>query len=519
MLKDLNFLESGRPWPPLSERARLDTYADNQLLFDGEHGTVFKEIWVRLFRPDIQMSVEIVLNWPKRLSMLWADLLLGEAPSIADVSGDSTKTSYLIDLAERMDLWCQGYKAALDVSRFGNAVTKVWQDEEDELHYSVIPPYYWFPVVNPRNAGEVMYHVLAWPSVDDSIEVGASNVREQHLGALHTRRFHKLYVEIHGRDTIEFRTYDMSEGGSVLGTWTATEEVQINPLRKLLVSTASNLETSDTIYGKDDYSDLTSVLQELEVRFAQLARILDRHADPKMYGPEVETETDSVTGEEVAKLGDYIPLTDSSSVPPSYLVWDAQTESCFRQITELMQQFYMLSETSPAIFGRLDNGLAESGSALRRLFVAPLAKVGRMRMHLNKAMRNALITAAKLEGQVVSPVITWRDGLPDDESETVNTNATAVNGKLSSMYMAIKRTWNLTDEETDKELSRILEEQLKMQRLAAQIAAEQAAQTAMATDPAVAEDNRGGQAGNNYDPSGAAITDPETDPVTHMMRQ
>lgn len=512
MLKDLGFLERGKPWPPLCERNRLGTYADNQKLFDGEHGEVFKEIWVRLFRPEIQLSVELVLGWPRRLSVLWADLLLGETPGLADASADKEKTAYLIDLADRLDLWRQSYKAALDMSRFGNTVTKVWRDEEEEVHYSVIPPYHWFPVVNPRDANEIQYHVLAWPSIDDEDEEAGSKVSDQFSRGLYARRTCKLYVEIHSRNAIEFRTYDMSRSGSVLGPWTATEEAQIIAMRKLLVGTASNLETSDSIYGKDDYSDLASILQELEVRFAQLARILDRHADPKMYGPEVETTTDDITGEEVALLGDYIPIADSSGVVPSYLVWNAQTESCFKQISELMQQFYMLSETSPAIFGRLDNGLAESGSALRRLFVAPLAKVSRMRMHLDKAMRSALIVAAKLEDHDVTPVLSWRDGLPDDESETVNTNATAVNGRLSSMFSAIKRTWGLTDEETMAEMLRITSEQRSALTLAQETTT--ANNSGAAEAPPV-----DGQSGNTYDGTNAAVKEPEADPVARMMKK
>lgn len=81
MLTDLTFLSKGKPWPPKSEQKRIERYMNNKLLFEGEHTLVFKEIWERLFRTELQASVELVLNWPKRLSTLWADLLLGELPA------------------------------------------------------------------------------------------------------------------------------------------------------------------------------------------------------------------------------------------------------------------------------------------------------------------------------------------------------------------------------------------------------------------------------------------------------
>ena len=61
--------------------------------------------------------------------------------------------------------------------------------------------------------------------------------------------------------------------------------------------------------------------------------------------------------------------------PPGYVTWDGQLEAAFKQIDLLMEQLYILSETSAAAFGQLKAGLAESGTALRRLMMAPLAKV------------------------------------------------------------------------------------------------------------------------------------------------
>lgn len=447
MLTNLDFLTPGAQWPPKGEADRLKRYRDNKQLFEGKHEAVFQEVWTRLFRPDLRMSVEMCLNWPKRLSTLWADLLLGEAPTLTDAAGDGG-ASYLGDLAGRLRFWGLSHQAAIDTSRYGDAVLKARRGLDGKVRVSVIPPGYWFPVVSPEDAKEITHHVLAWP-----------------VGHVEDRTM-RLMVEIHSAGIVEFRTYAMPNwpvsfpnagGVCSLGRILETREEQTSVDAPLVVHVA-NLETSDRIYGLDDYDDLTSIVQELEVRFAQVARVLDKHADPKMFGPDV-TRKDPETGILMADLGDYVPL-EKEEVAPGYIVWDAQTEASFRQVEMLMEQFYMLSETSPAAFGNLKAGLAESGSALRRLMMAPLAKVNRVRMGFDAGLREVLRLAALLDsGRAVKPVIGWADGLPDDESEEIRNESTAVTSELTSRRSAMKRLWGFDDEQAEEELRRIRDEE------------------------------------------------------------
>ena len=50
MLTDLTFLDRGKPWPPVSEVKRLQTYQDNRCLFEADHAEVFKESLSRTLR-------------------------------------------------------------------------------------------------------------------------------------------------------------------------------------------------------------------------------------------------------------------------------------------------------------------------------------------------------------------------------------------------------------------------------------------------------------------------------------
>jgi hypothetical protein len=110
------------------------------------------------------------------------------------------------------------------------------------------------------------------------------------------------------------------------------------------------------------------------------------------------------------------------------MVWDAKLGDVFSQIAEIKSALYMVSELSPAALGELKQGLAESGSALKRLMLATLAKVNRLRLRLDPGTREAIRLASALEvvsrgkgaASVTNIVIKFEDGLPRDDTEIVN---------------------------------------------------------------------------------------------------
>ncbi|NPV72109.1 MAG: phage portal protein, partial [Firmicutes bacterium] len=144
LLTSLDFLSAGKLWPPPEERERLQLYKENRLLFEGHHEQVFKE-WVKLLREDEQATLELVLNWNKRLSTLWADLLLGEPPRITAREKGSKEQEAVERLVRDNDLFNVAYEVALDVSRFGTGLFKVRYDGRGIVEGQ--QPDCWFPVV------------------------------------------------------------------------------------------------------------------------------------------------------------------------------------------------------------------------------------------------------------------------------------------------------------------------------------------------------------------------------------
>jgi len=442
----MEFISPGQEWPPKSEAERLSMYAANRLLFEGKHREVFKD-WIRLLREDQQATMEIVLNWNKRLSTLFADLLLGETPRITAGDKGTPEQVALERLFEENSLYLSCYEVALDVSRYGDGIFKVRYDGRGIIEGQ--PPAVWFPVCKPDNVKDIVAHVLAWTYEEDV---------QRMLG---TKKIKMLKVEIHEKGKITTRKYEIVND-KIRGL-VEDEVVQETGVDDFLIIPVPNLLTTDRSTGLDDYSDLESIIQEIEARAAQISRILDKHSDPNMYGPESALEIDPASGQATFRAGGkYFPIAEGDK-EPGYVTWDGQLEAAFKQIELLMEQLYTLSETSAAAFGQLKSGLAESGTALRRLMMAPLAKVNRIRMRFDPALKKVLKLASALEVaqgmrnavKIEQVHIDWKDGLPEDYKESTEIESTRYTAGLSSLESSLRRLDGLEGDALKEEIDRI----------------------------------------------------------------
>ena len=223
----------------------------------------------------------------------------------------------------------------------------------------------------------------------------------------------------------------------------------------------SNTLTSDRVFGIDDYQSIDSIISELMVRISQISRVLDKHANPSMTGPESALEKDEATDEWRIRVGDYFPRRSNDDPPMAYVTWDASMDANFKQIDLLINQLYTISEMGSAVFGDLTSKTGEvpSGSALRRLMMSPLAKARRIANSFDPALKGIICACAAVYGEALSPQdisIKWNDGLPNDEVENANIMHIRTGNKPTiSQHTAIKRLDNMTDADAAAELEEI----------------------------------------------------------------
>lgn len=462
MLTNLDFLKPGSVWPPPGERRRLDKYHKNKMIFEGEHEKVYYESFKRITRvignfEDV-VSYSVIANFQKLISLKIADFMLGEPPKITAGDDDSKEQISLDNIIENSDLINTAYISAIDISRYGDSVLNIYKDEEGKGIIDITQPSFYFKVVEPKNIRKVKHHILA-----HTYKVPRPN--QSFFGRNKEEYDHYLYVEIHSKGLYETVTFKLDDAGKMItGVHEEIKKVSTG-LNDFTIVPIHNLMTSDRVYGIDDYSDLDSIISEIEVRIAQISKILDKHAEPSVQGPSSALYRDK-DGNWKLKMGNYFPRDNNEDPEVSYITWDAQLQANFEIVEKLINILAVVSEMGSAIFDtEQKTGNAASGTALRRMMISPLAKVNRTRMRFDSALKKAIKLCSQLGGEDIIDLskekinIFWNDGLPDDPVEEANLMNIRTGGKATiSQFSAIQRLDNLTDEDTQAELEAIQED-------------------------------------------------------------
>lgn len=469
MLTDLSFLERGAPWPPSSEKDRMKQYADNRKLFEGDHVSIksgaFKDAFARVMRevnasgqPIPPTSYEMVVNYPKLISVTTAGLLFNRAPGIvAGEEQDEAAMQMVRDIDERSDLQSVLYTGALDVSRYGTGLLYVRRDDDGKGIIDITRPDVWYPVVDGANIRKTLYHVLATQYT----------IQRSVLGF--TKTSHYLRVEIHSKGSVEIRDYELNDGLQ-LGSMVGSPQVELTGLDDFAVIPVHNLLPSDRVFGIDDYADVQSLVCEIEVRLAQIAKVLDRHSDPTMQGPEdaltdIESSDGSVTRQFVP--GQYfVNQVGDTKGEIKYITWEAQLEANFKYIDKIIELIRTISEMGALLSDLSEKaGAVPSGAAMRRMLYSAISKVSRIRNHFAPAIKKAIKMASVLSGYSLmdAPIyIDWPDTLPRDPLEMARVAQIRTGSKQTqSVKRAIMDLDELSESDAEAELESIRDDQME----------------------------------------------------------
>lgn len=447
--EDISFLQPGSLWPPEESRERLKRYEDHYKLFRGRHDEVsgYAEAF-RLLKRDDDNIIQLIVNYPGALSTLFADLIANEPPRFNVADENKEAQEWLDEFVNEHKLTQKIYTGALSQSYRGEAILKLHlRDKKAKI--SLVPANIWFPVVDPSNVTEAIGHVFAWPITIDNKEY--------------------LRAEIHFPGMVHQRLYTLSGDRigervdtSILGLDVA--EDQGTGVDGCLVAVVPNLELDNTLYGKDDYEDADTLFQQLDLRLAQIAKVLDKHTSPGMYGPDSGLFTDD-DGASYARADAYITVPPGEQ-PPAYLTWDAQLDANWKYLEQIYDALFIVTGTNKAAFGLLDGTNALSGAALKKILMRPLSKAAIKRGYWDSALKYIIPLAAQLEKAHGGGAddfwldIEWQDGLPNDPREDAEIENIRTGGRpTSSVKSAIRRLDGGSEESIQQELDAINEDE------------------------------------------------------------
>jgi hypothetical protein len=516
--------------------------------------------WVRLISGETE-ETHYALGFPRRLSFLWADLVFGERPAITvdepepvepeaqdaaevDPEADaqdalesdpdvdtangvvdeppdptqqpaveakaprpkSTRQDKLNELLDKVQLHVAGHESVIDISRYGEAVLKVYRDvdedveegeegeegeesaapveDEPEIGVEAVYPGHWYPIRNPHRPRKINAHVLAWEI--DAPVTWVDDAVARYMGT-EPKRGKQLVVEIHERGQSTYNTYELEHGGRI-GQLVSTE-VEDTELDVPLVFHVPGPRTSERLHGLDDYEALHSPLEYLVWVMAARQSVILKHQDPSIVGPPGQLKEDETTGELVYDAGSaYFEIDDpTTSMIPQYLTWDGKLDASNVQLDRLWNDLYTVTETSPAAFNATQEGFAESGTSLKLRMTAPLKKAERITRNLDPVYKKIIATLAELADVDIADGVTieWRDGLPSDDKEASEISERDLRSGLTSKLSERMRRYNMTEDQARDEQERIDEE--------SQAAAPTLGQALLEADPIAAAEMTGVQ--------------------------
>lgn len=414
-------------FPYEDAKPRLQKYAKNDLLFEGEHWQAFNiKIGSEQYNREYSKLKYIVSNFAGLVSKVGADLLFSEPVKFK--FADKKAQKFANGLVTQNKLHAQNYESALANSRHGDAIYKLRigklkpGDEKTTVIIEDITPAIYFPELDSSNMrGEPTVQELAW-----KVKIGTQEY---------------LRKEIHSPGKIENKLYQLDgeqikQEVNIKLLDPSLTEFEDTKIRSTLIIHVPNWRDSSRYFGYDDYADLESLLYALNNRMTKTENILDKHSDPILALPEGVLDDKGEVKKEAFHMFE-IPSEGVGTAPkPEYITWNASLESNFKHIEKLVEMLYMFSETSPDAFG-MGQGQSDSGRALKLRLMRTIAKVARKRVYYDIALKQVMVTAQELAKahsvgvwnektmdydikctKIESPELEWQDGLPIDSRES-----------------------------------------------------------------------------------------------------
>ena len=410
MLYDLNFLRKGAEFPPREEVKRLDAYKVNALLLEDEMWSALPAHQQRVLYMLSHFAVssdKVYLysaNYWSDLVNKMQELAYGEPPEIT--SGDVEEQ--LSEMLTATDCINKADEGLEDFIALGDWVTKIVDNS-----FINVNPSTWYPIVSRENVKEIVHHVLAWvvPVGEKKWEL---HVQIHDKGKYTNRAFAianynaaAYYRDGKTGQNVKMPTYEIGKELEESKTEFKLGEFLTGLDDFAIVASANNPGTR-RICGTSDFDKITDAIAEYNIRMTLKDVVLDKHATPIMYGPQLAGENG---------LGNYIEVPNGESTP-GYLTWDASMQAVENTIDELKNDISNLSGMG-SLLNSKTFGESQGYDALMIKLAPALMRSTRKKAVLTKHLKKLLSLLSvkygnKIEEKDIS--ILWHDGIPATES-------------------------------------------------------------------------------------------------------
>lgn len=435
--------EKGQEWPP--DKERIANYRKYEALYEGRHAEVFKDTVDAV--PDAvgDKRTKLVLDYPRSIVDIPAELLVGQPPVIS--YEDPILNASWQGIADRSDWDPTLLEMTQDAGKLGDAVLLARRTAQG-ARLEAKPAYCYFPELADGDVRAVRSEALAWQETVDGKKV----VRVDRFDSVSIRR------EAYYLDTLKLG--DRLTSAEIRPLLGKDPEVELHGLARSALVHLPNTRSSNQFFGRSDLGGgLPALFEEANYRLTQIARILDKHASPKMAGPS------SFIGEDgrVDLAQDYFGIGQGQTAP-QYLVWNAQLEIAIKQLEVVFEEILKHSKISKLLMGFVNGASYDSARAYKMQLTPTLGKVDRKAIYLDRACSVAVRVAVALDlgraySEVPPPNIRWRLGLPKDLSEMATTNNLRIQSRTLSRRSAVMAEMDCDEATAENELDLVAQDE------------------------------------------------------------
>jgi Phage portal protein, SPP1 Gp6-like len=472
----VSLFQIGEFYPHPLHIDRIKRYRKNRKLFLGNHYDVFEKNVAKLTGRQANL-VYVTANLAGIICKKSADFLFGESPVYsAGKDDDSNEQKAIERIVADNDLNITLYESALANAYRGDSFFKIrWGQRfggalpEDQDPFRVIieaqNAEFVFPETSPTDANTIIAYHIAYPQLvkNTNGEEWILNVESHYPGVIKYAKYRM--------NPIQYNVDNEVEQWKIYAEITdARREVKTGVPFPLVVH-VPNYALDDDWQGIDDLTEHHGIFDEINNRLSKIAEILDKHSDPAMVVP-AGTLGEDEYGNPIFHAGrdKVFEVMDKSEVIPQYITWNGQLDAAFKELEKLVDLLFINAELPPVALGKDNSGTSgASGLSIKWRMNSLLAKINRKRQYYDKALKQMLLIAQLLEHaqsdkkpdyEVVTPIIKFKDGLPDDEMEQATIAQIRTGGKpVQSQLSAIMEIHGYTEEQARIELERIREEE------------------------------------------------------------
>ena len=426
-------------WMPAEHRAAWERVRQGRLLYGGQHRQYFLDEGRSVFpyRPLHAggPAFYVPYNLLGLISRKTADLLFGESPRVYT---EDEVTQLRVDaIVERSWLSSVLLAAATDASWAGATCLEISVRGGEAFVGHVAP-------------GEV--YPLGVPGPDRQHDAYARYATAQVPAAEGTATDLLLLVTRYSAGRIDRTCFNLGgAGGGGAGMLAPGESVGLDrwPAKRdgqpLPEAEATGLSRPSLVWvpneydGASDYDGLIDAQDALNAKHTQVARVLVKHADPRIVAPAGAADEHGNVPADAEML-----YEDADGVKWRYLTWDGQLPAAIEDRAFALSSLATQAEMPLSLLGVKDDATAESASKMRLNATNALAKAQRRAV----VWRGAIVLALGLahEAEVGRPPaaaigVEMRDGLPDDEEARSNAIVNLRAAGAMSVERSLEQQW------------------------------------------------------------------------------